>query len=262
MRSNGGFAKYRPINVRPQLFAFHGAAGQPLNVRASLGGNMRFVLPSPNGGFRYAKLASKNGSVADDSGYLADGGVCTFHLESIDYLYLRSKENLIPTKNLRTYSARMKNQELLRKAVSDYVLAARKHAKLTQSQLGDLLGCGKQNVSGWENGLHSPSPIQIANIAYHTKLKVPELLAPSEESEIAASSPSSAREIANALLLSIRAIADKWGVLDARDLLDPSPEARSRVEQAIAAANVKAVAAKPVLKSMDDDDQMGVFRTG
>lgn len=42
-----------------------------------------------------------------------------------------------------------------------------------------------------------------------------------------------AREIAKALSISIQAIADKWGITDAKDLLDPSDAALARVEAAI-----------------------------
>lgn len=49
--------------------------------------------------------------------------------------------------------------------ISEWVREARKHAKLSQEALGDMLGMTKGNVSGWENGRHKPSFDQVLQIA-------------------------------------------------------------------------------------------------
>lgn len=234
MGSNVVLAKDGPINIRPEFFALHCSARQPLNVWTALGRNLSLVLPGPNSSLRDTKLASQKSSIANQSSSSLNGVVCTFHSRSIDSLYFKSKENLSPAKNRPNYPVRMENQESLRQAVSDYVRAARKHAKLTQTQLGTILGCGKQNVSSWENGRHSPSPIQLANIAHCTKLAVPPLLAPSEApTSEALPGAGSAREIALALRISVKAITEKWGI-SIEDLTDGSPAALARMEAAIA----------------------------
>lgn len=52
--------------------------------------------------------------------------------------------------------------------LSDWVLACREAAGLTQAQLGDLVGVGKGNVSAWENARHEPSYTQILRIGEQT----------------------------------------------------------------------------------------------
>lgn len=52
--------------------------------------------------------------------------------------------------------------------LNDWVSTARKHAKLTQEQLGEALGVTKANVSAWENARHEPSYGQLQIIAKKT----------------------------------------------------------------------------------------------
>lgn len=52
--------------------------------------------------------------------------------------------------------------------VSEWVLAARKHARLSQEKLGEHLGKTKGNVSAWENDRHQPSFVQLRRIAAFT----------------------------------------------------------------------------------------------
>jgi transcriptional regulator with XRE-family HTH domain len=137
--------------------------------------------------------------------------------------------------------------------------AARKAAKMTQPQLARRVGMSQSNLSELENDLYPTSSFtpRLAETLKVASIWLAEGRGQREHSYAPAEAPleasSSAHEIAEALTVSIQAIADKWGIQDARDLLDPSPEARSRVEHAIATAGFKAVAAKPVLKHMDDD---------
>ncbi|WP_167671035.1 helix-turn-helix transcriptional regulator [Allopusillimonas ginsengisoli] len=49
--------------------------------------------------------------------------------------------------------------------MNQWIRAARTHAQLTQTQLGELLGVSKGNVSAWENGHHEASVDQINKIA-------------------------------------------------------------------------------------------------
>lgn len=56
----------------------------------------------------------------------------------------------------RLYTSGMELKEWVRKA--------RQHAKLTQEQLGERLGVTKGNISGWENGRHSPGFKQVLKI--------------------------------------------------------------------------------------------------
>lgn len=57
--------------------------------------------------------------------------------------------------------------------VHQWVLAARKHAKLTQQELGDQLSVTKSNVSGWENNRHQPSFDQLRRISDITGVDLP-----------------------------------------------------------------------------------------
>lgn len=57
--------------------------------------------------------------------------------------------------------------------IKDWILAARNHAKITQTQLGDRLGVSKGNVSAWENGRHEASYDQLIKIAEITAYPEP-----------------------------------------------------------------------------------------
>ncbi len=57
--------------------------------------------------------------------------------------------------------------------MKQWILAARKHAQLTQSQLGEALNITKGNVSAWENGHHEASLDQLVRIASITGYKEP-----------------------------------------------------------------------------------------
>lgn len=49
--------------------------------------------------------------------------------------------------------------------IHEWVRAARRHAGLTQAQLGELIGVTKGNVSAWETGRHEPSYANLVRIA-------------------------------------------------------------------------------------------------
>lgn len=49
--------------------------------------------------------------------------------------------------------------------LAEWVKTARKFAKLTQEQLGELLSLTKSNISAWENARHEPSFGQLRTIA-------------------------------------------------------------------------------------------------
>lgn len=57
--------------------------------------------------------------------------------------------------------------------IGDYIVCARKRAKLTQTQLGDILGVTKGNVSSWENANHLPSIPQLRRISEVTGEPIP-----------------------------------------------------------------------------------------
>lgn len=50
----------------------------------------------------------------------------------------------------------------------EWIRAARTHAKLTQEQLGELVGRTKANVGHWETGKHAPSYEMLKQIASKT----------------------------------------------------------------------------------------------
>jgi transcriptional regulator with XRE-family HTH domain len=54
-----------------------------------------------------------------------------------------------------------------------WVRWARGEAKMTQPQLGDILGCTKGNISQWETGGHQPSFDQIVKIAGVARVPLP-----------------------------------------------------------------------------------------
>lgn len=57
--------------------------------------------------------------------------------------------------------------------IREWVRAARLHAKLTQTQLGEALGVTKGNVSAWETGRHEPSYGNLLKIAEVTRFGTP-----------------------------------------------------------------------------------------
>lgn len=64
--------------------------------------------------------------------------------------------------------------------LNEWIKAARTKAELTQAQLGEYLGVSKANVSGWENGRHTPSYSQLLNISTVTGAKLPHIVEPTE----------------------------------------------------------------------------------
>jgi transcriptional regulator with XRE-family HTH domain len=62
----------------------------------------------------------------------------------------------------------------LRDVISAWVFAARTKAGLTQEQIGESLGVTKGNVSGWENGRHEPSIVQLLKIRDLCRFPLPE----------------------------------------------------------------------------------------
>lgn len=56
---------------------------------------------------------------------------------------------------------------------NEWVRAARKHAELTQDQLAEKLEMSKGNISGWENGRHSPSFEQMKRVSLLTSFPLP-----------------------------------------------------------------------------------------
>lgn len=57
--------------------------------------------------------------------------------------------------------------------MKQWILNARQHAKLTQPQLGELLGLTKGNISAWEKGRHEASLDQLLKIAEVTGYREP-----------------------------------------------------------------------------------------
>lgn len=57
--------------------------------------------------------------------------------------------------------------------IGEWVKAARKHGKLTQDAVGELLGRTKGNISGWERGHHRPSFQQMEIISTATGYPLP-----------------------------------------------------------------------------------------
>lgn len=57
--------------------------------------------------------------------------------------------------------------------IKNWIKEARLGAKLTQEQLGDMLGLTKGNISAWEKGRHEPSFNQMKKICELTKHPLP-----------------------------------------------------------------------------------------
>lgn len=245
MLGRGAVTKDGPINVGAKVFTANSAVRGALNVGTPLGGNSGAVLPKPHCALGYTKNLSKLGAVSDTASRNGDRAFCLVHGESIDYLYPEGKQDLDSSRCFFAYPSRMKDAKKRDPLgpVAKYIKDARKKAGMTLEKLGSALSCGKQNVWSWENGLHDPSPEQLARIAIVTNVSLPEELSPSvghkaETQAIEAAHAGVASDVAEAIRLSIQAIAEKWGIEDARDLLDTSEEAVARVEQAVSMAFV------------------------
>lgn len=118
----------------------------------------------------------------------------------------------------------------------------------SQERIGEDYGIGSQSMVGHFLGGRSALTLDAA-VSFSRLLECdvadfsPRLAAKQHELTLAAKEPiagqgSTASDVAEAIRLSIQAIAEKWGIKDARDLLDTSEEAVARVEQAISLAFV------------------------
>lgn len=88
---------------------------------------------------------------------------------SLDFLDFRCQYFLDPRGIDSQYHRAME----LRDVIADWIRASRENAGLTQTQLGDHLGCTKGNVSGWEKKRHDPSLLQILKIAARCHVTLP-----------------------------------------------------------------------------------------
>lgn len=61
----------------------------------------------------------------------------------------------------------------MKKEISEFVRQARKKLGLTQEGLADVMGCTKQNIFGWEKGLHQPSYSQLVFISKKSGIPLP-----------------------------------------------------------------------------------------
>ena len=65
------------------------------------------------------------------------------------------------------------HMNILSKDLGNWIKSAREYANLTQTNIGDLIGRTKANVSSMETGKHDPSYLQLLKIAQATKYPVP-----------------------------------------------------------------------------------------
>lgn len=59
--------------------------------------------------------------------------------------------------------------------IKEWVKSARKHAKLSQQELGNSLGRSKANIGHWETGKHEPSISQVDQISRLTNYPAPSI---------------------------------------------------------------------------------------
>ncbi|MES1979747.1 MAG: S24 family peptidase [Pseudomonadota bacterium] len=78
------------------------------------------------------------------------------------------QQNLAPVVIEIPYSARMLN-------IPEWVLAARKHANMTQGDLSEKLGLTRGNISSWEKGRHEPGYRQLVKVSELTGYPLPQM---------------------------------------------------------------------------------------
>lgn len=83
-----------------------------------------------------------------------------------------SQVSLYDKKAALLYFHSMDNAEF-NKTVGVYIKTARKAIKLSQEKLGDLFGCSKSNVSGWENGRHEAPFKVLSYLARESGIPLP-----------------------------------------------------------------------------------------
>lgn len=130
------------------------------------------------------------------------------------------------------------------RAIYDKKRAANRKGWPSQEKIGVVLGIGTQSMVGHFLGGRSALTLTAA-VAFAKFLGCQaEDFSPrlAEEQKALTDAREQARhtgtasDVADALRTSVQAIAEKWGINNPMDLLDPSPEARERVEHAIATA--------------------------
>jgi transcriptional regulator with XRE-family HTH domain len=149
-----------------------------------------------------------------------------------------------------------------KKTIGEQIKEALERKGLSQTDLAERCDVSNNAVSKWiKTG--KVSKANIPSVCLHTGLDAGIFLGAEDDLAVAVRLPEirPAAGVAETLRLSIQAIAEKWGIKDARDLLDPSPEAKERVEHAISTAAFRTVAAKPKLKELGDDDTPAMFRS-
>lgn len=123
-----------------------------------------------------------------------------------------------------------------KKTIGEQIKEALEKKGLSQTDLAERCDVSDNAVSKWiKTG--NVSKANIPSVCLHTGLDAGIFLGVEDDLAVTVRLPEirPAAGVAETLRLSIQAIAEKWGIKDARDLLDPSPEAKERVEQAIIA---------------------------
>lgn len=161
----------------------------------------------------------------------------------------------------RGYSLRMETRSVQRQ-----IKDALKEKKLTQSKLAELCKVSDNAVSKWVR-TGQVSKQNIPAVCYHLGLDAGIFLPDEDGNAIDATvaipkSSASAEDVADAIRTTVLAIAEKWGINNPMDLLDPSPEARERVEHAIATAIFKQYVAKPEVRTLGDEQDKTMLRSG
>lgn len=155
------------------------------------------------------------------------------------------------------------------RAIYDEKRAANRKGWPSQEKIGVDLGIGTQSMVGHFLGGRSTLTLtaavafakflgcQVEDFSPRLAEKQKALTDAREQEQ----HTGTASDVADALRTSVQAIAEKWGINNPMDLLDPSPEARERVEHAIATAGFKQYVAKPNAE-VTLDDTPTVFRSG
>lgn len=267
MEANLTVANRRPINAWPKLLTPEFTVRQPFNFGTILSGNAPVTDPLLNGLIPCdAKFLSGFYRPAEPLDGQCDEVLCV-HAKHFTQEKLATQGEKKEILAVTQVAARTKFVGM-KETIHQRIRRLRERKGMSMQELARESGLKSwQAVQQWENGETAPNRKRIAEVANALGVTEHELLfglegdAEAGTAEEVALKDASSEQIADALRTSVQAIAEKWGINNPMDLLDPSPEARERVEHAIATASFKQYVAKPNAE-VTLDDTPTVFRSG
>lgn len=151
-----GLAQHRPVNIGPQVFAAHGAAGRAFDRRAPLGRHLSAHRPVAHVLGFHPKGGRQLGNTTGGADGLFDGS----HAQITHYVDQPCQQGVLWPDSPDVYAVKVSNETPIER-----VLRLAKERGWNQSDLAGRLGVSSQNVTNWkQRGMPADKLLQAAAV--------------------------------------------------------------------------------------------------